>query len=208
MPRDPTETRNRLIREAERLFANRGVYGVTIREITEAAGQRNVSALNYHFGSREGILDEILLKHGTPLDDERGALLARLGEDATTRELIATLLVPYASRLRTPAGRDYLRIVAQLTGRFATWHIATELTPPNLRTVLALLEARRPEIPTPVRRERVVAMIMLMTTALAERARAMSSRSRPKPELDEATFVANLADVLVGVLDAPLGEPL
>ena len=54
MPRDATATNERLLREAERLFARRGLYQVTVREITEAAGQRNVSALNYHFGSREG----------------------------------------------------------------------------------------------------------------------------------------------------------
>ena len=64
MPRDATETRNRLRREAERLFARRGVYEATLREITEAAGQRNVSALNYHFGSREGIVQAILEYHG------------------------------------------------------------------------------------------------------------------------------------------------
>ena len=43
---------------------------------------------------------------------------------------------------------------------------------------------------------------MLMTVAMAERARAMESRHTP--ELDEPTFVANLTDVLVGVLEAPL----
>ena len=44
---------------------------------------------------------------------------------------------------------------------------------------------------------------MLMTVAMAERARVIESAHRA-PELDEPTFVANLTDVLVGVLEAPV----
>ena len=41
---------------AEALFAERGLDGVTTREILDAAGQKNQSALQYHFGSREGLI--------------------------------------------------------------------------------------------------------------------------------------------------------
>jgi TetR/AcrR family transcriptional regulator, regulator of cefoperazone and chloramphenicol sensitivity len=208
VPRDSTETRARLREEAERLFASRGVWQVTVREITEAAGQRNASAVSYHFGSREGILREILLHHGLHLDDERGRLLDQLGEAATTRDLVAALLVPFAAPLATDAGRNYLRIVAQLTERFGSWRTVDddELTPPYLRRILAMLEERPPSIPPPVRRQRVIGVIMLMTTAMAARARALQSGRRV--ELDEETFLANLADMLVGALEAPLGGPL
>ena len=57
-----------------------------------------------------------------------------------------------------------------------------------------------------MRRERVVEMIMLMTVAMAERARVIESHKR-EPELDEPTFVENLTDVLVGVLEAPVRVP-
>lgn len=49
-------------------------------------------------------------------------------------------------------------------------------------------------------------MIMLMTAAMAERARAIEDGTQPS--LDEATFLGNLTDVLVGVLEAPLNGPL
>jgi AcrR family transcriptional regulator len=202
VPRDATETRRRLLREAERLFATRGVYRTTTREILDAAGQRNVSALSYHFGSRAGVLREILLRHGDPLDEERGEHLARAGADAGARELVAALLLPLAGLLGSPEGRDYLRIVAQLTEEFPAWRVETELTPPNLRRVLGLLEGGPPAVAPEVRRERVVLVIMLMTSAMAERARAVDAPG-PPPELDEATFVANLTDVIVAVLRAP-----
>jgi AcrR family transcriptional regulator len=204
MPRDATETRERLLAEARRLFATRGVFETTSREIVEAAGQRNVSALTYHFGSREGVLRAILLRFDEILDAERGELLARIGEDASTRDLVATLLIPYARPLRTADGRDYLRIVAQLGERFPHWR-DEELTGPYLRRILGLLEARPADFPRAVRRERVVAAITLMTAAMAERARLTAEGSRRR--LDDRTFLGNLADMIVGLLEAPPGAP-
>jgi AcrR family transcriptional regulator len=204
VPRDATETRSRLLREAERLFATRGVYRTTTREILDAAGQRNVSALSYHFGSRAGVLREILLRHGDPLDAERGELLARAGADAGTRDLVAALLVPLAGRLTTAEGRDYLRIVAQLTEEFPAWRIETELTPPNLRRILGLLETTPVDVTPEIARERIVLIIMLMTTAMAERARTTDTDG-PPPELDDRAFVDNLTDVIVGVLQTATG---
>jgi len=204
VPRDATETRSRLLREAERLFATRGVYRTTTREILDAAGQRNVSALSYHFGSRAGVLREILLRHGDPLDEERGELLASAGAGAGTRDLVAALLVPLAGRLATPEGRDYLRIVAQLTEEFPDWRIETELTPPNLRRILGRLEATPVAVAPEVARERIVLVIMLMTSAMAERARAIDTDGAA-PELADAAFVGNLTDVIVAALEAPSG---
>lgn len=211
MPRDGTATKARLLREAERLFARRGLYQVTVREILEAAEQRNVSALTYHFGSREGVLDAILTRHGDPTDEARGVRFAALGPRPSTRDLVATLVVPYAANLATPQGRDYLRIVAQLADRFSSWRDPNPGTGAHLVEILGRLEERPAELAPAIRRERVVALIMLMTVALAERARMMES-GRRSVELDEATFAANLTDVLVGVLEAPslgllAGEP-
>ena len=48
------DTRERLLLTAEKLLGERGINGVSLREITREAGQRNASALHYHFGSRDG----------------------------------------------------------------------------------------------------------------------------------------------------------
>jgi TetR/AcrR family transcriptional regulator, regulator of cefoperazone and chloramphenicol sensitivity len=207
VPRDAHATKARLLREAERLYARRGLYQVTVREILEAAGQRNVSALTYHFGSREAVLDTILERHGEATDRARGLLHERAGSTASTRDLVAALVVPYAAHLATTEGRDYLRIVAQLSSRFSTWRDPNPGTGPHLVEILSRLEERPAEIPAAVRRERVIAMIMLMTVSLAERARLVES-GRRAIELDEALFTANLTDVLCGILEAPLRGPL
>ena len=204
MPRDATETRARLLLEAERLFATRGYHTTTTREITEAAGQRNVSAMTYHFGSREGLLTEILVHHGW-IDDERAQLVPGRLDQHSTRSLVAALTVPYAGLLREQRGRYYLRIVAQLTDLFPMWREEDDVRPAHLRRILAALE-RRAAGPLSVRRERVIGVIMLMTAMTADRARQIDEDDRFHH--DEARFVSNLIDRLVGILEIPVGEPV
>jgi len=53
------ETRDRLLKAAERLFAERGFKKVTVRDICRAA-RANVAAVNYHFGDKQGLYREVL----------------------------------------------------------------------------------------------------------------------------------------------------
>lgn len=204
MPRDASDTRARLLAEAERLFATRGIHQATTREIIEAANQRNASAVTYHFGSRTGILSEILRRHGDPLDEQRRQLVPGSTEKCSTRDLVAALLIPYGSCLSSPSGRNYLRIVAQMTDQFALWREG--LVPAeHLVRILDALESRVPA-ELPIRQQRVVSAIMLMTTAMAERARQVHDRDHR--ELDEKQFLSDLADVIVAALEAPVGPPI
>ena len=202
MPRDSTRTRARLLAEAERLFADVGIWRVTVREIVEAAGQRNASALTYHFGSREGALDRILAAHGAPIDDRRGELLSGLDTTAPTHAYLSALVQPMTACLADQRGRRYLRIVAQLAERFPTWRDeSTGLVPPNLDRALRILEERPLGLPETVRRERLLAMMQLMTSSLAERARVLDDGL--STELDGDSYESNLTDMLVGLLGAP-----
>ena len=203
-PATPPPPRRLLLREAERLFARRGLYQVTVREIIEAAGQRNVSALNYHFGSREGVLDAILDRHGEPTDVARGELLDAVGRDAVVARARrrARRAVRRAPRRRR---RDATTCASSRScrPRFSTWRDAATRAPVrSCVEILGILE----DAPADVAR-RGAARAGRRADHAHDRRRwpsgpGPSSRGRPL-ELDEPTFVANLTDVLVGVLEAP-----
>ena len=53
------ETRERVLRAAAQLFADRGFKKVTVRDICRAA-RANVAAVNYHFGDKSGLYREVL----------------------------------------------------------------------------------------------------------------------------------------------------
>ena len=107
-----------------------------------------------------------------------------------------------SARLAHERGRRYLRIVAQLTSRFSLWReVRSGLEHRHLLQALDLLERRPAHIPAAVRRERLVAMMHLMTSSLAERARLIDASG--EVELSAADYEANLTDMLAGVLEAP-----
>ena len=80
--RDAADTRRRLLDAAERLFAERGFSGTSMRAVTHEAGV-SVSAANYHFGSKEALLRETLGRVIQPLNRVRLERLDALEREST-----------------------------------------------------------------------------------------------------------------------------
>ncbi len=113
-----TPPRQKLLDAAERLFAEKGLGAVSTREIAREAGQGNHSAVNYHFGSLDKLLQAILDYRMLPLNERRrellDALLAR-GEQGNLEALLRVMIEPLAGELLRPATESrYLRLMAQL----------------------------------------------------------------------------------------------
>ena len=73
-----SRTRDRLLDAAETLFATEGFGAVTTRAILRAAGQRNESALHYHFGGRQGLIEALHERRMDQLAGHRGAFIEKL----------------------------------------------------------------------------------------------------------------------------------
>lgn len=198
MARDGTPTRERLLDAAQHLFARSGVDAVPIREINELAGQRNASALHYHFGSRQGLLVAIVERHQPAIDADRAVLLAHAGDDP--HDVMAALLAPLTDRLRSAGGRDYLRIVPQLLG---PGHVGDDLPiPPALVEGLNQLELHLASLPTRVQSERLRSMLLATTTLLADRAARIEGGG--EVPLGHDAFVAELVAMATGLVLAPV----
>ncbi|ACS85610.1 TetR/AcrR family transcriptional regulator [Musicola paradisiaca] len=112
------DVRQRILQEAMTRFAHKGSDLTTVREITEAT-QVNVAAINYHFGSKDGLLQAVLDAVLQPLNTERGRLLdeaeRRWGESPPLGALLDALLRPLVQSARTPdGGRIAVRLLQHL----------------------------------------------------------------------------------------------
>src|SRR5579862_5291179 len=67
-----------LLQAAERLFARDGAQNIALTQIVAQAGQKNRSALHYHFGSRSGVLTAVLNRRLAPINARREAMMAAL----------------------------------------------------------------------------------------------------------------------------------
>lgn len=203
MPKDGSDTRQRLLEAAEGLFAEKGIWQVSTGEIVRAAGQRNASALSYHFGPRDKVLEAVLIDHGDPIDARRAELRAQLNGPGDVEQFVGVLVSAIAPCLDQARGRRYLQIVDQVSGLTFSPSAFEAGMPPNLRSILAELRAAlEPGVPLELHQERLKAMVMLMTASLADRVRLLDSGVAPA--LDHRTYVANLVGMLVGVLCAPV----
>jgi len=106
-------TRTRLRDAALDLLAERGEDGVTLRELTDAAGA-NVSAVSYHFGSLKALCDAAIEDALERYLDAQHEALSALGSKSTVEELSAAFASPMIHALAT-GGRDLavMRIVAR-----------------------------------------------------------------------------------------------
>ncbi|MCS6861224.1 MAG: TetR family transcriptional regulator [Abditibacteriales bacterium] len=113
---DATHTRERLLDTAERLFAAKGIRETSLRDIT-AAAQTNLAAVNYHFGSKEGLLRAVLARRIDPLNQERLRLLdgyeAQAGDAPVPLEKILHAFTAPSITLcyQSP---DYMRLVGRI----------------------------------------------------------------------------------------------
>ncbi|GAA3917786.1 TetR family transcriptional regulator [Streptomyces gulbargensis] len=201
------ETREKLIRAAEELFASRGVDGAQLREIVARAGQSNPSAVQYHFGSRAGLLDAVMAGRQARTERVLAPLLERAGDDL--RGLVTVLVTAEASELRTERGRRCLRISAQLSHESG---VRTGTPHPTLagtaywrlieRTGACLAAAG---LPRPLLLERLDLALTVIGAALADRARQYLDGTEPLT--DEALFLADLAGTTTALLGAPSPTP-
>ncbi|MEU4828976.1 TetR/AcrR family transcriptional regulator [Actinomadura citrea] len=205
MPKDARATRDALIHAGAHLFAAHGIDATRTRDIVALAGQANDSAVTYHFGSRDGLLGAILRAGVTRMEPARAATLPAL-HPGDPHAIVDAIVRPTADELRTPHGRDFLRITAQLAGRAG---IRDHRPPPVLHDTalqqqLHLLEtACRATLPEPLALERVSLFIAFLTAALADRATRTHPPGTPPPAPDHDTFTTDLTAMLTAALQAP-----
>ncbi|HEX4223646.1 MAG TPA: helix-turn-helix domain-containing protein [Pseudonocardiaceae bacterium] len=92
---------DKLVDAAERLYAEHGFAGVSIRQISDAAGQRNKSVVQYHFSNRDELIKAIIAKHIAPVDRVRLAMVAELLDKpgVSLRDRVRCFVLPTVEHL-------------------------------------------------------------------------------------------------------------
>lgn len=115
----PPSTKARIIEAAEHLFADSGIAATSLRHITARAGV-NLAAVNYHFGSRDALIEAVYARRLQPLNDERlrrldGLEASTPGSPLTLDAIIRAFIEPVLRISRDPAlgGPLFIRLVGQ-----------------------------------------------------------------------------------------------
>jgi len=111
--RTTASTPDRILQSAERLFSERGIDGVSLREITTDSGV-NSAALHYHFGSKIAVLERIFERRALPIAEQRERLLSALKTNrhgqAEVEDILYAFLRP-ALEMQDSADGDSFRLL-------------------------------------------------------------------------------------------------
>jgi AcrR family transcriptional regulator len=195
------DTRLALMRAAEQLFAQQGVDRVSLREIAIAAGQRNVSAATYHFGSKRELIEAILERHSRPIQDDWVLTLQKVpAQGLALRQLIELLVRPIVAKIDdADGGRCYLELCAELvTSRsFALLGMRVATTPGAAELGKRIAELG-PELPPLFHVVRGSRLAGLLYASIGDYLRLTANGV----EISRPLFVSDLVNVLVSAVSA------
>jgi AcrR family transcriptional regulator len=198
------DTRLALMRAAEQLFAQQGVDRVSLREIAVAAGQRNVSAATYHFGSKRELIEAILERHSVPIQETWPIALA----DASLglRQLLELVVEPLVAKAEdADGGRCYLELCAELVASrsFPLMGMRIATTPAALEITKRIAE-QGPEVPPFIRVIRSTRLAALLYGSIGDYLRLTANGL----EIPRKLFVSDLVNAMVATAraDAPVAD--
>lgn len=196
--------RRQLIDTAERLIDERGIDGVSARAIAIAAGHRNNTAVNYHFGDRDNLVRTVLERRALDVDVQRNALLDELevAGPVDPADALRAMLQPLTGLLADIGGRRYLRVLNQAANHPGFYERATLDFTPSLARGAAHLAPRLAHLPPRIRPHRARLGLGLILFALAEQARLIDTDPPPRPLLTTEEFLADLTTTVLAFIDA------
>lgn len=196
--------KQQLVLTAERLFAQRGLQGVPLRAIGTEAGMANKSAVQYHFGSKDALLQAILLNRLEYLTHRRQLLEARMAPD-DLRAVVEAHQLPLIE-LAEDENCFYLPFLEQLLRFDSTVSPLAGLPAAHQKShqdyvdrVGALIR----DVPQPLRDGRIHQVSAICVHVCADRHRA---RVAQLPVTPYALHVSALLDAFVALLTAPPSE--
>ncbi len=213
VPRPAADTRTRILDAAELLLVEHGLEATTLRMITAAAGV-NLAAVNYHFGAKETLIEEVFRRRLAGLNAERlqalDALEAAAGGAPVKPRLLLEAFFGVALRLAADVdggGRTFMRLLSRTyiePAQFVRSFLAEEYAAVITRFKAALCKAL-PAVP----REEILWRFHFMIGALSyalSGADALQIVSGMPLDDDPQALSARLMSFLVGGLRSPLPD--
>jgi AcrR family transcriptional regulator len=114
--RNSERTKERILNAAERLFSQRGIDGVSVRDIAAAAGVQ-LALISYYFGNKQGLYRAVFRRRIDPISAERlsrlGEILSRRRPQPTIEEVLDALARPWVELREKRGGLHYTRLIAR-----------------------------------------------------------------------------------------------
>ena len=207
---ETTETRERLLLTALRLYASEGLHAVSLRRISAEAGSRNSAAMHYHFENKLGVMRALVeLIAGELAAIDRRLRAGRASPD-TLRDACVSVLRPLAQLPQERSwGADAARFMSRMVsdGDAQTAAVINRVYQPFWQRLDRGLAGWLPELPAQVRQLRLMFMSTNVFHGVAEVASLAHTPLGDMSHFDHDVLLNHLVDYLIGGLQAPSHNP-
>lgn len=197
----PIGTKTRILDAAEKLFGKNGFEETSLRDIT-AEAQVNLAAVNYHFHTKESLIDAVILRRLEPLNRLRMAMLDAAGDRPSVEQIAEAFLAPLMEA-DIPNVAPLVGRVFSNPAQFAVRVFQKELVPVVQRFDQAIAAAV-PGLTPEERFWRLQFMAGMMTHMLAMWDVLPKMTTLPLEPVDRADVVRRMVQFLAAGLRAPL----
>jgi AcrR family transcriptional regulator len=200
------DTRERLLLTALRLYAREGLHAVSLRRISTESGSKNSAAMHYHFQNKLGVVKALVEMIARELrriaNSQRAEKSSQRSLRSACRDTLHPLVLLPARQTWGADGVHFLsRLVSENDADIAA--IVNAIYAPFWRRLDHALEEQLPELPTPVRRLRLMFMTTNVLHGVAEVAWLTHTPLGDLSHFDQDTLLNHLVDYLIGGLQAP-----
>src|ERR1700678_1297967 len=105
------DTKTKILDAAEKLFGEKGFDGTSLRDITTEADV-NLAAVNYHFQSKESLIEAVIMRTAGPVNDKRIAMLEAAGPNPTIEHLLEAFVGPVLEQDYEPMAPLMARVLS------------------------------------------------------------------------------------------------
>lgn len=202
----------RILETAERLYALYGIDAVSIRQITAEAGQKNGSAVHYHFGSRDGLVDAILALRTGARNQLRLEMLDALKEASRDqlpdiRGVAEAMVRPQFKDLTLGSRSYHRRFVKQVHQRHELMEkVLSNRHDLGLRECFRLIRWQSPDIPAPILYHRYIHANAIAIDAAANLEERLDIDPKSLTERSIALHIECCIDSITAVFTAPVSD--
>ena len=199
------DTKTKILDTAERLFGERGYSATSLRDIVAGAGV-NLAAVHYHFGSKEELLDQVVLRKAAPVNEERLRLLDQVEAQAGTApppvdQVLEAFFLPMAEAAeRYP---PFVRMMGRMLAEGLMMGLVARHFQEVTRRTRSALRRALPQLPE----EELQWRIHFMIGAMAHTMCGPPDLAQRGADLgDFRSRIERLVSFLSGGFQAPIGE--
>ncbi len=204
-----SDTKTRILDGAEQMFAREGFHNTSLRALTDLA-EANLASVNYHFGSKEALLQTVIERRLLPLNRIRQEKILNVAQENSTLPEAEALLRAFIEptmefRNSSPGARDFISLIGRSLSEpdETVRNCFMDLSQPILQVLFEALHQALPQLSPAILMTRLQFIMGTMSHVMCMSSPSVFNNPELPQPLDDNALVEQLIKYVLAGLEAP-----